>query len=237
MNENSDLRNDRVGCLLIHGFGGDITEVQPLAEYLSLHGYKVVCTSLKGHTGKRIDLRYSNYKDWISSAKEGYDRLESECDQIYLVGFSMGGLLAFNIALKNRVNGIVTLNTPIYYWDLKRVAINIADDIRTRKFNNLRRYFEATCKLPVRAMMNFRLLLFKTKPNLREINCPIYIAQALQDDTVHKNSAKYIYHNVGSKNKKIEFYDRSGHHILWSKAAESVKKAVEGFIVETCKSL
>ena len=238
MNENLDIKkqNDLIGCLLIHGFGGNISEVQPLADYLTSQGYMVECPSLKGHTGKRNDLRHCNYKDWIASSKEGYDRLQLKCDTIYLVGFSMGGLLAFHLALKNKVNGVVTLNAPIYYWDLKRVAINIADDFRAKKFNNLRRYIDSTYKLTFHAMLNFRMLLSKTKPILRDIKCPIFIAQALQDDTVHKMSANYIYQSIGSEYKKLEFYDGSGHQILWSKVADSVIKDVADFLLKHNKS-
>ncbi|MDF2675657.1 MAG: esterase/lipase, partial [Clostridiales bacterium] len=134
----------------------------------------------------------------------------------------MGGLITLQLALNNSVTGIVTLNSPIYYWDLKRVLLNIVNDIKARKFDNIYKYFSSIYRLPARALFNFRMLLAKTKPILNLINCPIFIAQALQDDTVNKRSAGFIFKNIGSETKKIQYYNNSGHHILWSKVADSV---------------
>ncbi|MCX7920856.1 MAG: alpha/beta fold hydrolase [Clostridia bacterium] len=229
-----DIKNKRaaMGCLLIHGFGGSVDEVRPLADCLIEKGYRVECPSLKGHTGRRADLKGCTYQDWIASAQQGYDKLRAECETVYLIGFSMGGLIAFNIALDNKVDAIVTLNTPIYYWDLKRVAINIIEDIRLRKLNNVRRYIDSSIKLPLNAFVNFRLLLSRTKPILKRVTCPVFSAQALEDDTVRKASANYIYGHIGARYKKVEFYEGAGHLILWSKAADRVIKDVAGFLVQ-----
>ena len=232
MTESLDIKSGKTiaGCLLIHGFGGNVEEVSPLADYLSKQGYIVECPSLKGHTGNRQDLKSCTYRDWIASAQEGYEKLRAECDTLVLVGFSMGGLIAFQIALNNRADAVITLNTPIYYWDLKRVAINIAEDIRLGKLDNVRRYIDSSRKLPLIALLNFRLLLARTKPILKEIKCPVFAAQALEDDTVRKNSVNYIYEHIGSQHKKLEFYENSGHLILWSKCADRVMKDVNDFL-------
>lgn len=232
MAENLNLKNSsaQAGFLLLHGFGGNIEELRPLAAYLKKHSYRVECPPLKGHTGKREDLKKCTYQDWIASAQEGYDKLRTKCETLFLVGFSMGGLIAFQIAVKNRVDAVITLNTPIYYWDLKRVAINLFDDVRLREFNNIRRYIDSSRSLPFNAMLNFRLLLSRTKPILKEVTCPMFTAQALKDDTVRKSSADYIYSHAGSSCRKLEFYEESGHLILWSNEAEKVIKDILDFI-------
>jgi carboxylesterase len=218
------------GCLIIHGFGGNADEVKPLADHLSTVGYKVERPVLKGHTGKRRDLRRSSYLDWIQSAKESFEKLQKECQAIYLVGFSMGGLIAFQLAYNNNVNGLVTLNTPIYYWDFKRVVLNILEDIRTRKLTNLKRYIVSMAQLSFNSMLNFKHLLARTIPILTDIKCPVFLAQALKDDAVRKNSANFIYRNTGSQYKKLKFYEDSGHLILWSKAADTVMNDITAFL-------
>ncbi len=228
----TDINNVKAttGCLLIHGFGGNISEVRPLAERLEAKGFIVECPSLKGHTGKRNDLKKCTYDQWVISAKEGYEKLQSLCKTIYIIGFSMGGLITLQLALNNNVNGIVTLNSPIYYWDFKRVFLNIAADIKSRKYDNLHKYISSIYRLPAHALYNFRVLLGKTKPILNLIKCPIFIAQALQDDTVNKRSADFMFRNIGSETKKIQYYNNSGHLILWSKVADSVMNDVEEFL-------
>lgn len=220
--EVSNTNSKQRGCLLIHGFGGNVDEVRPLAEKLASQGYKVESPLLTGHSGKRKDLRRCDYEDWVSCAKESYDRLHAECDTIYLVGFSMGGLISFQLAVKCKVDAIVTLNAPIYFWDFKRVGINILQDFKDRKPDNFRRYIKSSVGLPFNALINFRILLAKTKPILNLIVCPVFIVQGLEDDTVRQKSAKYIFYHIASKHKKLKFYKNADHVILWSRAANVV---------------
>ena len=48
---------NKVGCLLIHGFGGSPEEMDPLAEYLRNEGITTLSPVLKGHTGKNRTYR------------------------------------------------------------------------------------------------------------------------------------------------------------------------------------
>lgn len=214
--------NDKAGCLIIHGFGGNIQEVQPLTAALTGQGYRVMVPQLAGHTGRKADLKNVSYSQWLHSAEDGLHALRSECDTIYLIGFSMGGLIAINLGLNYPAAGIVTLNTPIYYWNMKQVGMNIVADLRENDFKNLRRYFQSATDLPLSALVNFRMLLSETKGRLPELSCPILIAQSMDDDTVQKRSADYLFDHVGSRHKDLKFYNSSDHLILWSQVGSMV---------------
>ncbi len=223
------IRSD-VGCLLIHGFGGSPEEVAPLAKKLSEEGFKIVCPVLKGHTGVKNDLGNCTYLDWIVSAKEGLEALRKECDKVFIVGFSMGGLIALQLSQKYKLIGVATLNTPIYYWDFRQIADNIKIDLINRRFDSIKRYIDSGNAHPFKSLVNFRILLSKTKRILRNTECPLFVAQALKDDTVRKASARYILNGVSSERKVIRFYENSGHQILKSEDAQKVMEDVLGFI-------
>lgn len=225
--------NRKIGCLIIHGFGGNTGEIFPLAEFLAQKGFKIFCPALKGHTGKRSDMAKFAYTDWIESAEDELLRLNMQCERVVLIGFSMGGLIAANLARKYKTYGLVTLNTPIYYWDFKRVGLNLLDDIKAMKFSNLMRYLKAVFMSPLAALINFRRILAKTKPLLHEVKCPIFIAQALKDDTTHFRSADHIYRNTGSQKKLIKYYENSGHQICLSEDCEELFNDVLDFIEKT----
>lgn len=222
--------NNRIGCLVIHGFGGTVTEVEPLVSHLNKLGYQVMTPNLKGHTGNRRDLKNIDYTEWISSAETDLWCLQSCCEIVYVIGFSMGGLIAVNLGVKHTIAGIITINTPIYYWNVKQIISNIASDITARDFNNTRRYLKSSVELPFSALFNFRLLLNKTKPRIKGLTCPILIAQAIHDDTVRKSSANYIYDHVSSEVKQLKFYNSSQHLLLWSTEADVVMKHISEFI-------
>lgn len=218
------------GCLIVHGFGGCLDEISPLASRLEEEGYQVICPVLAGHTGRRRDLKGVNYKQWVSSAEEGLKELLSTCEEVYLIGFSMGGLISLYLATRYKVSGVITLNSPIFYWDVKRIALNILEDIKLKKLDNTRRYLSSSKSFPISALFNFRILLSKAKPLLKEVHCPVFIAQALEDDTVRTSSASFLTKNIASQQKVTKYYEKSGHLILWSKSADQVINDVIQFV-------
>jgi carboxylesterase len=224
------MEKNRTGCLVIHGFGGGIHEIETLADHLKEEGYQVACPRLKGHTGNRVHMKKATYQDWIASAETELIRLRQKTDDIVLVGFSMGGLIAVNLACKYRVRAIVTINTPIYYWELKRVAQNIAEDVKYKKSEHIRRYLSAQKASPMVSMLNFLKLLNITKTKLNKINVPFFAIQAKDDDTVKIKSASYIMDNISSQIKQVKYYNKGGHLILKSDTAPEVIADVEEFI-------
>lgn len=224
--------NKEIGFLIIHGFAGTIGDIEPLNRYLLDKGFDTVCVKLKGHTGKRMDLARVSYVDWINSSEEGLMELSSRCKKIIAIGFSMGGLIAANVCQKYDVEAIITLSTPIYYWDIKRIGINIMKDLKTRNFNSLSRYLKSIIRIPLLALINFKILLMKTKPIFKQIRCPILVIQGLLDDTVHYRSADYIYSNVSSQLKIIKYYNNSNHIICQSKDRNKVFDDIFVFVNE-----
>ncbi|MDD2216243.1 MAG: alpha/beta fold hydrolase [Eubacteriales bacterium] len=223
-------------CLIIHGFGGGVHEVEPLAKYLVSLGYEVSCPVLKGHSGSRKEMKKATYKDWIDSAEQELLRLKETTDEIVVIGFSMGGLIAFNLACKHKFKAIITINTPIFYWNPYRVLLNLADDVKNRTYNHSRRYLQAKKNSPFPAMVQFLLLLHQTKPKIEEISYPILIIQAEDDDTVRLKSVDYIKEHVSSNKKIIKYFDQGGHLILLSPVAGQVMSCVEEFLSNSIKS-
>ena len=220
----------KVGCLVIHGFGGSLREVKPLKEALEEHGYITKCPTLKGHTGNKEDLKTVTYNDWINSAEEELICLKEECDEVFIAGFSMGGLIGMQLALKYEVDGLITINTPIYYWDVKKIMANIVHDIKSRDYSNIRRYLKPSNRLPIKALWNFQKLLTRTKAIVPLIKVPMMVAQAIDDDVVQHRSAGYLYRNVGSDNKQLATYARGGHVILLSDMCGAITKDVLTFL-------
>ncbi|WP_407313072.1 alpha/beta hydrolase [Desulfosporosinus sp. SB140] len=226
------LDSKKKKCLIIHGFGGGLHEVKPLAEYLTGLGYDVVCPILKGHSATREDMRKATYKDWIDSAEHEFLKLKEKGGEIVLIGFSMGGLIAFNLACKHDIKAIVTINTPIFYWNINRVLLNLLDDLKSKRYNHIKRYLQAKNNSPFLAMLQFLLLLHQTKPKLEKIYCPILTIQAEDDDTVKRKSVDYIHKHVSSDRKNIRYIDNGGHLILLSSMAGRVLLCVEDFLLE-----
>ncbi len=222
--------NNKPKLLIIHGFGGGVHEVKPLAEYMMNSGYEVACPVLKGHSAGRKEMAKTNHAEWVRSAELELLKLKESGHEVILIGFSMGGLIAFNLACVHEVKAIVTINTPIYYWNLWQVARNLADDVKNKSLRHTRRYMRAKGNSPIRSMAQFLLLLHKTKGKLKNVNSPLMIVQAEDDDTVRRKSVDYINKHVSSDSKIIRVFPEGGHLILLSHAAEQVMSCAEDFI-------
>lgn len=224
---------ETVGCLLIHGFAGDIHDVLPLAKRLREEGYQVECPTLEGHGSTRRQLAKSTRQDWLRSAEEGYKRLAMRADTIVVIGFSMGGLLAFHLAAAYPIRLLITLNTPYKYWDLKTAMTYLREDFPTHS----RRYLRGIRRIPLSSMLQFRLLLAETKPILPKVTTPYVLLQAKRDDTVHAVSAQLLASSVSdSAETRISWYENSNHMLLHGPEKEEAIAQVLAAIREHCPS-
>lgn len=220
------------GCLIIHGFGGGYFEIEHLAEYLKAKGYLVACPSLTGHTGKRDDLKGVSYLEWLQSAEDSLNTIIDQCDECYVAGFSMGGLIAMNLCNSYNLKKLVTINTPIYCWDIKNILGYLRYDMIHKTTIYITKYIRSIFKYPMSAMYNFRLFLYKTKKIINNVRIPALVIQAKGDDTVKVKSGKYIYEHLGSKYKKLNHYERSNHVILNSEVYSKVCEDIYDFLEE-----
>ncbi len=165
-------------CLIIHGFGGGAHEIEAIAKHLINLGYDVVSPTLKGHSATKKEMKKATYANWIESAESELQKMHDNKDEVLVIGFSMGGLIAFNLACRYDLRGIVTINTPIFYWNLAQVLHNIMDDVKNRRTIQIRRYLQAKQNSPISSMKQFLLLLNQTKTKLEKVNCPLLVIQA-----------------------------------------------------------
>jgi len=212
------------GILIIHGFAGKREEMKPLYNFLIEKGYKVELPLLPGHEGTKKELSGVNYKDWLTSVELSFLELSKKCDEIIIIGFSMGGLLAANL-WNYKISGLITVNTPIYYWNPVIIAKNL--------FNNFKLYFKkyfiASTDKSISALLEFQKLLSNTKPMFENIKCRTMVIQTLDDDTVYHKSADYIYNKVCA-NKSIVKIPTGGHLVFQSGSYKQVCEEIEQFI-------
>src|SRR5579884_3819585 len=88
----------RVGVLLIHGFTGSPAEMATLAAALAARGYSVEAPLLAGHGADQETLAATSWRAWVASAEAALRELQGRCDAVALVGFSMGGAIALQLA-------------------------------------------------------------------------------------------------------------------------------------------
>lgn len=226
-----------VGCLLIHGFTGAPYEVEPLVNYLRKNTDWILSVpTLPGH-GELETLHGISFDQWIDTAEKKLNELIETCDTIYLVGFSMGGVLAGYLATKYKVDKLVLLSASYKYIHpvqmVKDIAQMLVDTGRGRLFQNelFLRYRKKLKITPFQASLEFRKLVQRLKPSFRNVTVPTLILQGKLDSLVPHSSANAIYQTIGSEEKQLHFMDCSRHLICLGDDQEDVIQIVYEFLL------
>lgn len=102
------------GLLLIHGLYDSPFMVQDLGNYFSSEGLLTRSILLPGHGTVPGDLLNVRYQEWIKAVDYGVETLTKEVDQVFVLGFSLGGVLALHKALRDiRIKGVLLIAPAI----------------------------------------------------------------------------------------------------------------------------
>lgn len=237
---------NKTGCLLVHGFTGTPKEMLPLGKHLHSQGYSVLGVRLAGHATKPSDMVRSHCEDWLLSVEEGYQLLTTHCQQIVLIGLSMGGMLSQITAARFPVQGLVMMSTPY----------NLPEDWRM-KFVNVFKYFvpgiakgESDWDNPENAKDHISYPQYPTAslPELikvvrtmhataKRVQIPVLLVQSSRDATVPLQHAQQHYEDLGSNDKEIFMVEKSGHIITRDSEREKVFEKVTQFIQKVSATL
>ena len=105
----------RTGVLLCHGFTGSPQSLRPWVEYLAAAGLSVSLPRLPGHGTTWQEMARTRWEDWYAEVDRAFDVLQARCDEMFVMGLSMGGCLALRLAevRGDAIRGLVLVNPSI----------------------------------------------------------------------------------------------------------------------------
>ncbi|MBC7766095.1 MAG: alpha/beta fold hydrolase [Hyphomonadaceae bacterium] len=216
--------------ILIHGLAGNRSELATLYDSLNEKGLTIYAIVLKGHEQSNNELAKSTHHEWLVSAEQQIQAISKQHDKLVVIGFSMGGLIAANLFEQFAFEKIVFVNSPVYYWDTKKIIRNILHDIVTGNYGHIKRYMASSAKIPIRTMVQFITFLNKSKDKFAHVTCDALVLQSRNDDTVQARSADYIFRHLKGK-KNIKFYEGGAHLIFQSEINTLVCEDIVQYIL------
>ncbi|WP_408007705.1 alpha/beta hydrolase [Pseudalkalibacillus sp. A8] len=229
-----------IGCLCLHGFTGSPYEVEPLVTFLKENtNWIVVSPTFPGHDTKDGRMERVTYQEWIHTAEMELRALQEKCNKIYVVGFSMGGIIAGYLAASNQIDRLVLLSAAAHYVSPSRLVQDIKSMLQDLFKGNLyenemfQRYLRKFKGTPLSMTFQFRSLIRSLRPYLKKIITPTLIIQGECDGVVPKKSAHYIYNTIRSKNKEIILLPQSKHIVCHDVEQEDVIRHVYRFLTDT----
>jgi carboxylesterase len=231
----------RTGCLVLHGLTGTPQEVRELGEHLAAQGYTVLGPRLPHHGTDPADLIRSRWQDWYLAAEDALRLLQAQCDQLFLVGFSMGGSTALLLATRHPVRAIAALSTPVFLhpdwrlrmarwiWWIYRYSYRGEEDDSWVDPGAPERRVDYKAR-PVRAVLEFKDYLEVVRAVLPQVTAPVLLMHSRTDLTVPPENMDTIYQLIGSTEKTKIWIDESDHAITEDIARHEVFRSVSSFL-------
>lgn len=224
------------GCLIIHGYTGSPHEVEPLADYLKEHtDWLIDVPTLPGH-GSELDLDNVSHKNWLTAAEHSLNQLKEKTDTIYLIGFSMGGMIAAYLASKHNVDKLVLLAPSGKYLSFRQIARDVkgvvSDGFKGKlKENNLYLHYKRKWgTVPFKANIEFLRLIRFTRRHLNKVKSPVMIAHGQQDMVVPYKTGYYLDKELTSEQKEVVFFEQSRHLICLGEDNATLSRLVYEFL-------
>lgn len=104
----SKSKGERCHIVLLHGMGEHLGRFQHVAELLSSHGFTVHAMDHQGHGASEGDrcwfAAFSHLRDDVIQFILDVKRLQHVSTPVFLMGHSLGGLIALHVAEDSRVS-------------------------------------------------------------------------------------------------------------------------------------
>jgi carboxylesterase len=231
-----------IGVLLIHGFTGSPAEMRPIGRALSEHGIGSVGVRLRGHGTHPDDMLTSTYHDWIGDCDEALGILLSRCERVVVVGLSMGGTLALNVAARHasdpRVVGVVPICAPLVLDDWRLGLVRFVSrfvrwqswgvpDIKNRAAWDTHVGYR---RFRLGTLQQLLALMHETRDRLAQVRQPLLVVQASEDHVVPPRNAVLIHDGVSSVDRRILVLDNCYHVVTVDHAAEQLNTEIVEFV-------
>lgn len=246
-------RVNKLGFLLLHGFGGSRFEMSFLAEKIKNMGFENISLPvLPGHEKDLSAFKKTKFSDWAHRAEEEFLNFFHNDLKVIIIGLSMGGSIGMYLAQRYPVAGLITIASPVYLYKL----FPFEGSSIFLPFISILRFIKPVIKLPpppetsreiapykgyegfyaLNPLYSFIRALKNIRYNLPLISCPILVLHSPQDRTVPVSNAWEIITKVRSDIRKMELMPireqiTSRHVLTTHKETKSkVENAIMTFI-------
>lgn len=224
------------GALVIHGFTGNPGSMRGIAEALAAAGFSVEMPLLPGHGTVVDDMIPTTFSDWLGSAEDAYRRLTARCEQIVVVGLSMGGALTVWLGSEHpEIAGLVAINAIVsepegmreFVAELEAQGVDrfggIGSDIKKEGVEESA--YADTPVAPLRSMLD---MAHELEGRLERITSPILIVTSTEDHVVPPANSDLLAERVRGPVERLRA-ENSYHVVTMDNDKQAVEEATVDF--------
>ncbi len=232
-----DVGGSGPAVLCLHGLAGTPYEVRHPAEALAVRGFACVGPLLPGHGTDPEDLATTHRSAWLEAAVGVWDELASTHERIYVMGLSMGGVLALALSARRDVEGAVVMAAPLDLGRLVRAGVpllrcilrsvpkrpGILDDAARERHPGYDR-------MPLSSVQELIELGDEVSRDLARVTQPLKLIYSRRDPSVAISNATRVLEGVSSREREVCYLDDSSHVIPVDRERERVSSEVVEFV-------
>lgn len=222
-----------VAILCLHGFTATTVEVRQIAAYFSQQGYTICAPLLPGHGTSPIEMNKTGWKDWLGTAESSLVDLMKNYQKIFILGESMGGLLAIHLAARYPTLLGAMIFAPAVkiprLW-MSKFLWPFKSNLNKGKPNDSipQQSYKAFPLKAAASLYDFQRIV---RRELHKVTLPVIIFQGKLDETVDPMGAVYAYEHITSEDKEFILLESSAHIILLDSQLPLVKQICNEFIL------
>lgn len=218
----------RKAIFIIHGFTGNLYDNEYLMNYLEYdREFDVYAKTLPGHDRDRFcDAKYT---DWVRFVDNEINYLISlGYRTIYVVGHSMGGVLASYVASRHKeIKKLVLINAAFDYINLKQNKLDIITNKDFSKYNHL---LEKLLRTSIGFFIEFTKLVKKHKGVLSDVTCETLVLQSDGDEIIPFETGDEIYEKLNTDKKYLTTIRDCSHVALVTDRKTDISEYIRLFL-------
>lgn len=170
--------------------------------------------------------------------EKAYEELLYECEEVIVVGHSMGGLLALMLSSRYNIDKLICLacalkpsNKWVKYTGILKHIKKYTSWKSSSDENKERNEYDLAYKtFPIHSVHQLHLATKAANDCLSKVKSDTLIIQDKNDSQVKKEAAEIIYNSISSKEKDLIWIENATHSLTIGPKKEQVFEAILNFI-------
>ncbi|MDD3392737.1 MAG: alpha/beta fold hydrolase [Bacilli bacterium] len=193
----------KTAILFIHGFSATFSDNEYLINYLQKYSeYDVLTFTLPGHD--KMIMTKVDYRKWIEYSEKEFNNLLDNYQKIYLIGHSMGGVIASYLASKypSKVAKLILIAPGFELGNYSQVKDDFISLIKRNKryqTSGFEGLLTKILRVPLPRIRQLKLLIDNYGQYIYKVKCPVLFIHGDIDNVVSYKKTIEVYNQIDNK--------------------------------------